>query len=204
MQGPSASGLSVEYYLADFFAAGLAAAFAAGLAAGFAATFAATFAAGFAAAFTAGLAAAFAAGFAAALAAGFAAAFAAGLAAATAGFFFAAMCSHLPSMPWWQKRKKCSSGIFRHWVASTRSSDALSSPCGSCLFGGNFARDCPLVVKGQTVFDLSREILVPARLCPVSTREAHLDFQSFPLAAVHGLILRSHDASRASTGHRRD
>ena len=204
MQGPSASGLSVEYYLADFFAAGLAAAFAAGLAAGFAATFAA----GFAAAFTAGLAAAFAAGFAAALAAGFAAAFAAGLAAglaaATAGFFFAAMCSHLPSMPWWQKRKKCSSGIFRHSLASTRSSDALSGPCGSCLFGGNFARDCPLVVKGQTVFDLSGEILPSARLCPVSTREAHLDFQSFPLAAVHGLILRSHDASRASTGHRRD
>ena len=196
MQGPSASGLSVDYYLADFFAAGLAAAFAAGLAAGFAATFAATFAAGFAAAFTAGLAAGFAAGF--------AAAFAAGLAAATAGFFFAAMCSHLPSMPWWQKRKKCSSGIFRHSLASTRSSDTLSGPYGSCLFGGNFARDCPLVVKGQTVFDLPREILPSARLCPVSTREAHLDFQSFPLAAVHGLILRSHDASRASTGHRRD
>jgi hypothetical protein len=68
-----------DYFFADF------------LAAGFAATFAAGFAATFAAGLAAGLATAFAAGFTAA-----------GLAAATgfaAAFFFAAIESHLPSMP---------------------------------------------------------------------------------------------------------
>ena len=80
-----------DYFFVDFLAAGFAAAFAAGLAA--------ALATGFAAAFAAGLATGLAAGF---LAAGLTAA--AGFATT---FFFAAIQSHLPSMPKGHEGKIC-------------------------------------------------------------------------------------------------
>jgi hypothetical protein len=125
-----------------------------------------------------------AAGFAAAF---FAAGFAAGLAAAAA-FFFAAINSHLPSMPGWQNRKKCSSGILWHCLVATCDPGGLSgSRC--CAVGGSFPQSARSVLKVKLSLIRDRKSLAPRSSCTGSLPRAHHDFQSFPRATVHGLIL---------------